>query len=116
MNIVGPIILAIGLLLSATASADDLSGVQLSEYCTNHDGNTKETLCVAYVHGLLDGLMMGSFGRYCPPKDGVAVPQGRLIIEKFMRDHPEMLHKQAGVVAGVALATAFPCPKPKTSN
>jgi hypothetical protein len=116
MNIVGPIALAAGLLLSGATSADDFSGTRLYEFCNHHDGHTEETTCAAFVHGLLDGLMLGSMGRYCPPKEGVSVAQGRLIIEKFMRDHPEALHKQAGIMAGVALATAFPCPNPKTSN
>jgi hypothetical protein len=44
-------------------------------------------------------------------KDGLSVDQGRLIIEKYLKEHPESLHEEAGLVAGPALLDAFPCKK-----
>jgi hypothetical protein len=55
------------------------------------------------------GNAAGKLGKCCPPNGGVSVDQGRLIIEKYMRNNPETLHEQAGVVAGLALVQAFPC-------
>ena len=39
------------------------------------------------------------------------VMQAALIIEKFMREHPEMMHQDAAISSELALAAAFPCPK-----
>jgi hypothetical protein len=47
--------------------------------------------------------------KYCPPKDGLSVVQARLIVEKYMGEHPEDLHLEAGLSAAQALWDAFPC-------
>jgi Rap1a immunity proteins len=47
---------------------------------------------------------------YCPP-DNLSVPQARLVIEKYFRDHPERLNLPAIAVAANALTQAFPCRK-----
>jgi Rap1a immunity proteins len=36
--------------------------------------------------------------------------QASLIVENFMRDHPEALHLSAISIATAALSLAFPCP------
>jgi hypothetical protein len=81
----------------------------------DHTTSAKSIACDGYIHGILDGLVLGSFGTYCAPSGGVSVTQGRLIVEKFMRNHPETLHEQAGNVAALAMMTVFPC-KGKNSN
>jgi hypothetical protein len=113
MRAIGLIILASALLSSAldASAGDEFNGSKLYEYCGEHNSSAAQLGCTAFIHGLLDGLLLGRFGLYCPPKDGVDVAQGRLIIEKFMRDHPEILNDQAGYVAAVAMSVTFPCKK-----
>jgi hypothetical protein len=109
MKMSGTVALAVGLLMLGAANADDFSGVMLYRYCDHHEHGVEQITCAAFIHGLLDGLALGSSGNYCFPSGGVSVTQGRLIIEKFMRDRPETLHEQAGFVASRALMSAFPC-------
>lgn len=72
---------------------------------------------LSYVRGFMDGVAMGTVfsekfaGKYCPPKGGTDAIQARLVVEKFLKEHPEKLHMEAGILAGIALMGAFPCPK-----
>jgi Rap1a immunity proteins len=102
-------IIAVSLLFAGSGRAEDFSGVDLYRLVSERGEKLREVGCVAYVHGILDGMAIGRLGKYCPPNSGVSVDQGRLILEKFMRDNPETLHKQAGLVAASALVQAFPC-------
>jgi hypothetical protein len=100
--------------LMAPTTARALSGVQLYQFCIESSkSSTAGISCEAYMRGFVDGMMMGSFAdelhHFCPPKGGVSVDQARLIVEKYLRDHPERLNREAGVLAGIALAAAFPC-------
>jgi hypothetical protein len=44
---------------------------------------------------------------YCPPAGGLSREQAQLVVEKFMNEHPELLHEKAAVVAVAALRSAF---------
>jgi hypothetical protein len=60
------------------------------------------------------GKAIGEQGRdflLCPPKEGIAVDQARLVIDKYFREHPEKLHEEAGFLAAEAFMAAFPCRK-----
>jgi hypothetical protein len=46
----------------------------------------------------------------CLP-DGFSGRQARVVIERYMQDHPEQLHLPAFRVASAALDEAFPCGK-----
>ena len=46
----------------------------------------------------------------CPPKD-ITLYQARLIVEKYMRDHPEDLRSSAQEIVFAAFELAFPCNK-----
>ena len=97
------------------ADAVALDGTQLYQSCRAKERTTLDFVCVAYIHGFLDGMATGQATgeqnppMYCPPKGGISVDQGRLIVEKYLRDHPEQLHKEAGLLAASALWDAFPC-------
>ena len=104
-------------LIAPAARAEGLDGTKLYEICGHHDFSSSEnTVCAYYVKGFIEGMLFGDFSAkvtvgYCPPEEGISVEQGRLIIEKYMRDNPAILHRHAGVIAGEALLTAFPCKK-----
>ena len=46
----------------------------------------------------------------CPPA-GTTPTQARLIVEKYMQDHPENLHLPAQDIVFAAAEQAFPCTK-----
>jgi hypothetical protein len=112
-------VMILALLLATVApAASDFTGVELRNICTSpaKDHPIEETMCKFYIAGLNDGLfggqMMAQRGmRACiPPINGA---QARLIVEKYMRDHPEELNKPAPIVIATAIWTAYPC---KNSN
>ena len=109
----GAVILAGFLICEPLAAAEHLSAQKLYERCSDHSGSAEDATCTAWIMGFADGLAMGQAGKaWCFPEGGT-VGQARLVIEKFLRDHPEVLHLPAVAVAGGALMAAFPCP---TSN
>lgn len=91
------------------------TGTQLYELCSNKNPNSNENLgCAAYVHGFSDGFLLGTAfapNTYCPPKHGYSIVQIRLIVEKYLRDHPEELNQEALDLVGDALMDAFRCKK-----
>jgi len=96
--------------LSAPAPSSALTGADLYANCQNKS-NLDQTACAAYLLGYWEGLHLGTAlgtGSYCPPS-GLSPQQSRLIIEKFLRDHPERLHEHAAFLAGEALTAAFKC-------
>jgi len=70
---------------------------------------TRKTL---YIRGVIDGLLLDAQNAFCLPR-GVTVGQVRLIIEKFISEHPEELHKSAPAIIVRALHIAVAC---KRSN
>ena len=115
MNLAATFSLAVLLVLPTTV-ASALSGAELYQKCSQKRRNVSDISCIAYVRGFVDGMMIGTIlGKekrmvYCPPTDGLAVDQARLIIEKYLKDHPEKLRIEAGYLVGEALVSAFPCP------
>jgi hypothetical protein len=83
---------------------------QLYKLCTTGDLEG-ETKCRNWVSGFTEGMMYyQSRPRPCFP-NGVTVDEAILIVKKFMQEHPQDLHAEAGVVSGLALLQAFPCNK-----
>lgn len=105
------------LLVLSVSRASALSGLELHQYCHEKD---QEIACVAYIRGLLDGMQAGAVlakaspPLYCPPHGGIPTDQGRLIVDKYFRDHPEELQEGAGPLVMAAIAKAFPC-QPKSN-
>jgi hypothetical protein len=100
----------------AGRSALALTGTELYQSCQDKTPGVGFTACLSYSRGVMEGLLIGKILSkkgplpYCPPDDGLSATQARLIIEKYLKDHPEMLHKQAAFLAAEALMAAFPCP------
>jgi hypothetical protein len=106
----------VGALLNVS-SGIAFTGTQLYQQCIDEPHSMGSLACLSYVRGLIDGVAMGTVfseqyaGRFCPPKGGLDANQARLIVEKYLKDHPEKLHLEAGIIASIALLVAFPCPK-----
>lgn len=100
---------------SQSRPAAATSGKELYESCLAKSAKAAHGVdCAAYIHGFIDGMIMGYTAHgtsrgYCPPVTGVSVAQGRAIVEKWLRDHPERLSSDAGILAGLALSEAYPC-------
>jgi Rap1a immunity proteins len=82
---------------------------ELLQRCSAHPGSAEDVACLTWIEGFVDGIALGQSGKnWCFPEGG-SVGQARLIIENVLREHPEMLHRDAAMVAGAALMSAFPC-------
>ena len=103
---------AAGLLWFASAPAHAFTGTELYQDCASAQKNSMEDLaCISYVRGFIDGMVMARVGGkgFCPPERGILVDQGRRIAEKYLKDHPDDLYLEAGLVLGTAFIKAFPC-------
>jgi len=105
---------------SAKAHAEDnqeLTAQNLYDICTNNSQDVQRG-CGLWIHGFARGMQYSQIFAYhehlravtCLPAS-LTGGQARVIIEKYMQDHPEELHFQAVAVAGGALVRAFPCEK-----
>lgn len=104
---------AVGFGADASQCADRSPAVQILH--AKQKLSTEDLICGFYVRGFIDGLMIGMSAQrlgpvICPPNEGISADQGRLIAEKYLRDHPEELHLEAGLELGKAFTIAFPCP------
>lgn len=84
-----------------------MSGAGLQTACT---GRGTEA-CEAYLAGIADTL-----GELGPKRGGIAcIPpvvtgaQLRIVVQKYLRDHPEKLQLRAAKLALEAYQTSFPC-------
>ena len=70
---------------------------------------------MTYLNGIIDGYQIRSFEAdrglqaLCPPAAGIENEQMKLIVEKWLRDHPGNLGESARMPVVLALAQAFPC-------
>jgi hypothetical protein len=103
-----PIQVIAGLFLSAAlvSPAHAVTGNELKEACDH----PTSTYCGAYVSGSVDALAFGDEVR-----QGVCIPpipysQVMAVVEKYLHDHPEELHRAASLLIYKALKGAFPCP------
>ncbi len=108
-------LLACALLLASSAEGAEpkgfsfYTGTRLIETC-----KVDQTLCTAYVAGVSDthgNLRSSSTTRlFCAP-EGATDVQFRLVAEKWLGEHPEMLHFGAAGLVLQALHEAFSCGK-----
>jgi hypothetical protein len=115
-----PLLLVVPFIVAFPNSMDAnvMTGNELQNYCSAPRDTQFDAACTQYVQGFLGGIEASSGGMskdakiWCIP-DGATIGQARLVVEKYMREHPEGLHQPASLVTGLALMFAFPC---KISN
>jgi hypothetical protein len=99
-------------ILCKQAFATDLTGARLLSFC---QGSASKELCSIYIAGVNDGFFgaqtLAQQGRVSCilPIDG---HQAVMIVEKYMREHPDELHEAADILVVAALISTFPCKKP----
>jgi hypothetical protein len=108
------VVFILACLVIASPAKADFTGADLQSACTNN-----QDLCDFWITSSLlrafgsqaspsqQGNLMSAG---CPPRD-ITRYQARLILENYMRDHPENLHLPAQDVVLAASALAFPCNK-----
>ena len=85
---------------------------------TNDVDKLVDTLqCQAYIEGVLTGYSMVSnalnlkesgIESVCVPNEA-KLRQIYLVVQKYLKDHPEKHHRGAGELTMTALKEAFPC-------
>lgn len=117
------------LALSAPAQQTNPQHARRSPIRFNHDGNwlqsncaeyvkdnpsdgVKVGACIGYVTGFVEGWDLNGFAsnglRLCFP-NGVTNEQLVKIVYKYLNDHPERLHMEAGTLVLMILDDTFPC-------
>lgn len=104
--------------LSFNASAKE-TGIELLEtikFFNDADTNKTETPttfkhALKYMNysGYAIGLTVGDNDRTICPPEGITQKQNMLVIEKYLKEHPEELHEPAQLLIDIALMDAFPC-------
>jgi hypothetical protein len=100
------------LVIAGPAKAD-FTGADLHSVCTDN-----QDLCDFWITGFMSGM----FGSQTTAQKGNVTPviclpggttnyRARLIVENYMRDHPESLRLPARAVVFAAFGLAFPCTK-----
>jgi hypothetical protein len=91
------------------AAETSFSATNLQTLCTNPGGvETCDSFFLGFTYGVISQHVAN--GQICFPT-GLAPLQAKLVVEKYMRDHPEQLHADAVLITNAALTLAFPCPK-----
>jgi hypothetical protein len=102
------------LLLGTRARAESLTldGHKLLRNC-EITVTAKRAWCSGYLYGMLDmqslDVTVPLSAPLCIPQ-GVTTEQGRRVLVKYLRAHPDELHNRANVLTYHAFKEAFPCP------
>ena len=92
----------------AASPASALTGAQLHGFCTNPAGSAQDQVCQAYIRGVAEGLVLGDIYKtklmLCVNRLNVDDPiVTRLTVEKYMRENPDELRRDAALVVILAL-------------
>ena len=73
------------------------------------------TACLSFLHGaqeMHERMASDDYKRrlFCPP-DGITLGQSRLIVVKYLRENPNLLHLPFVSLVTLGLAKSFPCPR-----
>jgi hypothetical protein len=104
-------------MLATPAYSDDkFTASELYKKCTAPKGGSEQIYCEAYIHGFMHGLWSGEINAekkitLCKMPDTINTTEARLVVEKYMREHPEKLNQYAGVVAQFAFIEEYGCKK-----
>ena len=101
--------------------ADCEAGINIADENAKSPDTTKSCgagRCLGFLQGVIE---MHEFYRvdrpkgdslFCLPNEATYVQYARIVV-KYLRDHPEELHKDDFVLAVKALVVAFPCTNKK---
>jgi fructose-specific phosphotransferase system IIC component len=86
------------------------TGMDLHRQCGNAltAGFLNRNYWHGYITGVVNGLAVGGSRSVCL-SSGVTGTQAVMIVQNYMREHPEQLNESAHVVIQRAISEAFPC-------
>lgn len=76
---------------------------------------SNSSLCIGYLSGFTDSLQLSTHlsgvpvNNICLPSEGVSNEQLARVMAKWLKDHPEDLHKSVRIEVLNALSHVFPC-------
>jgi hypothetical protein len=103
----------LAMILFSVPAYANMKGGDLYAACTSPAGSTSDTICQAYVNGLLHGLLgaelEGERGTpICVPDSGNTA-QVRELLVRFFAANQEALYFDAATVVPIAMQRAWPC-------
>ncbi|MNO49574.1 hypothetical protein D3C76_399290 [compost metagenome] len=115
------VVVLVGTLASGSAIAQD--GNKLLDYCQaaiRFDDTKKvdEEVSIGYCLGLMQGvrslIVYTNTGipiekQTCLPLSGISNGQTARVVVKYLKENPEQLHQDEGILTLLALRHAFPC-------
>lgn len=84
-------------------------GNELLKDCDNY-AVSKASFSQGWCAGFINAIFVETDVRFCP-QEGVKNKQKVLVVEKYMRDHPEKLHERAESLIRQSFVSAWPCSK-----
>lgn len=110
------VVTAVLLVCLTTQGRSDFTGMDLLNMCGSKDKEAK-SLCESWIVGFQAGVGTAEDFRKATNGGSVCLPKGFtggqviLIVEKYMKENPKLLHFGANMVTFEALFEAFPCQK-----
>lgn len=103
--------------VSASDGAEPWEGMDMVRYCTGDVFVFDESVCRAYLQGVIDAqdyfqVRGGHPKAFCIPKDQAARERGVKMISQWLNDFSERLEDPSIELAADFLHTLFPCQTP----
>jgi Rap1a immunity proteins len=102
----------------AQPAAAQQTSVDLQRMCGATKANVDALICQVYFNAFTETLIASGAAQQngiCLPP-GASANQNRLVVQKYMADHPEKLHEYAAILILDALSQAFPCTKNQVAD
>jgi hypothetical protein len=105
------VVLAAMVIAATLGPALSQSGNDLHSQCGNAftAGFLHRNYCHGYITGVVNGLTVGGSRTVCLSR-GVTDTQAVMIVQNYMREHPEQLNEPSHAIIQRAMSEAFPCP------
>jgi hypothetical protein len=104
-------LVGVALISISHPAAGQQTSIDLQMKCSSREKNVDALICQIYFNAFTETLLVTRAGEpngICLPP-GASANQNRLVVEKYMSEHPEKLHEYAAILIVDALREAFPC-------
>lgn len=89
------------------ASAQARTGTELLTMCDSNDLQ-EQNACMFYLGGVLQGVTLAGSSDYFNAPSDVTLTQCRLIVVKYLKEHPNQLHRSGVALVVRSFHDAFP--------
>ena len=105
------VVFILACLVIACRAKADFTGADLQSACTDNQ-DICDFWMTSFLLGAFGSQAVSQQGNFTPigcPPAGTTRFQARLIVEKYMQDHPDDLHLPAQDIVSAASRLVFPC-------